>query len=219
MIDYTVMVCTHRPRIVSECVKSLCSAPVKIIDSTEYDSCSKLWNDAIVQCPTSVVIICNEKARPNPAHCAIASTLATSGFGIACLWWFGFFALHKQFTNIVGWFDEGLPGGGCEDVDMTLRMAEANVAHYACGAIPYAHLKSSWTHRGKKRAFRRKWKRNGGKYVRKLPDRKPSHGVQFETFPGIHFRRWSESVMVSDLHAIHGNKLLSNAYVPSTARM
>ena len=123
-----------------------------------------------MKCPTETVLICNEKARPTPAHAQKTLDLLDDGFGVVGLYRFGFFGFRKELIRRVGVFDERFVGGWYEDNDFLLRLDEADVASYLSDEVPYLQLPSSWPHEEARAHFEEKWRMADDLWLRLLPE-------------------------------------------------
>jgi hypothetical protein len=172
MDQVTVIIASHRPDIAAAMIGSLAPWPTLRFDGSGAPSCSWVWNQCILACPSETVLICNEKARPTPAHVKRTLNLLADGFGIVGLYRLGFFGFRKELIRRVGFFDERYIGGWYEDNDFLLRLDEADVASFFSDEVPYLQLPSSWTHDGARAHFEAKWRLVGDRWLRLLPELK-----------------------------------------------
>jgi len=189
------MVASHRPEIAEEALRCLADWPHRLVSGIGMESCSKLFNACIVECPTETVIICNEKARPRIEHMWRTLELLDEGFGVVGLYRFGFFGFRKEFVRRVGFFDERFRGGWYEDNDMMLRMHEADIAYHMSEEVPYAQMASSWKHEEATSHFHAKWRHVGDAFERLLPE----FAGHYDLGPSreCRFLPWSQSVLVN----------------------
>ena len=164
------MIASHRPEIAAAAMESLAPWPTLLFDGRGAPSCSWVWNQCTLLCPTETVVICNEKARPTPAHVEKVLALLNDGFGVVGLYRFGFFGFQKELLRRIGFFDERYTGGWYEDNDFLLRLDEADVASYMSNEIPYLQLSSSWPHDKARAHFEAKWRMANDRWHRSLPE-------------------------------------------------
>ena len=129
MNDYTIQITSNRPHLAKETIESFKPIKANYFNGEGYPSCSQLWNHAIVDAKTEIVIISNDKAGPTVRHVNKMLKLIDDGYGVAGRT-FGFFGFKKELIRKIGFFDERYHGGGHEDVDFTRRLKDANIAIY-----------------------------------------------------------------------------------------
>lgn len=144
--DITILIPSNRPVLANETKNCFKNYDCIIHDGKKYPSFSKLINDCIIECPTEIVIIANDKVRGNNSHVEKMVGLINEGYGIVGLYAFGFFGFKKDLIRKIGFFDERYLGGGFEDRDMIIRLNEANIAYYETRETPYLNITSSWNY-------------------------------------------------------------------------
>ena len=144
--DITIIIPSNRPVLANETKNCFKNYNCIIHDGNNYTSFSKLINDCVIECPTEIVIIGNDKVRGNNSHIEKIVTLINEGYGIVALYAFGFFGFKKDLIRKIGFFDERYLGGGFEDRDMIIRLNEANIAYYETREVPYHNISSSWNY-------------------------------------------------------------------------
>ena len=158
--DYSIVIPSSRPELRIETQLHLKNQGFDSIihDGTGYPSFSKLINDAIVECQTDCIIICNDKARPTSSQIEKMINLHESGFGFVALYSFGFFCLSKFLIDKIGFLDERFTNGNYEDCDFIRRLALHDIAFYNKYEIEYKVVPSSWSTLGSKIFYEQKWK-------------------------------------------------------------
>jgi hypothetical protein len=142
-LKYDVIIPSFRLELAAETLK--CFDLARVFDGTNYPSFSKLVNDCIVSATKEIVIISNDKARPNKQDVEKMLSLIDKGFGFVAMFRYGFFGFKKDLIRKIGFFDEGFLGGGYEDLDFNFRVRQANIAMYQSEEIKYIKtMKSSW---------------------------------------------------------------------------
>lgn len=177
---FSIITVSHRPHLVQGLRDSLSPLPVTRIDGTGARSCSWLWNQAIVQSPTEIVIIANDKSRPTQADVEKMLRLIAEGFALVGLGRFNFFGFPKETIRRIGFFDERFKGGGFEDNDMSIRLREANLAFYESPEVSYLPIPSGWNYAVTKVHYDSKWRVEPGEpktFVRLLPEWKPDYDL------------------------------------------
>lgn len=185
---------SHRLHFGKEVCESLHPMPTQIYDGTNIESFSKLVNECIVNCPTELVIICSEKARPKPEDVRKMIEFLNQGFGFVALWGLGFFGFTKELIRQIGFFDERYIGGGFEDVDFKRRLKLANIAIVWSFEIKFKNLASSWNNVTGSKMDLKKWKFGPDKLPIKLLD-EPKY--KYDLGPSktdIKFMPYSESI-------------------------
>jgi hypothetical protein len=170
-----VVIASHRPEFAAAVQESLGPWPTVLFDGSGAPSCSWVWNQCILACPTETVVICNEKARPTRDHVERLLQLLDDGYGIVGLYRFGFFGFRKELIRRVGFFDERYLGGWYEDNDFLLRLDEADIASYFSDEVPYVQLPSAWSHDGARAHFEAKWHLADNRWIRLLPELDPGY--------------------------------------------
>lgn len=191
MLNYEIIIPSHRPQLRLETQLHLSGFNTRVFDGTGYPSFAKLINDCIVSSCFENIIICNDKARPTKTHIQRLLFMLNTGWGLVGLYRFGFFAFKKDLIRKIGFFDERYLGGGYEDNDMILRLKEADISYYESEEIPYNYLPTSWhyeTNSPAKEFYYIKWELKGDIYIRRLPEEEygydlgPSHNTVFSSF-------------------------------------
>jgi GT2 family glycosyltransferase len=113
-----------------------------------------MFNMAVSQTPTDVVIYCQDKAHPTMEDVEKALSLIKEGFGTAQLYCVGFMALNKTVLDVIGWMDERMSGSGAH-IDFLLRHKENNVAYYESRELRYERSPTSWV--GEPSFLYKKW--------------------------------------------------------------
>ena len=152
---YTIQVISNRPHFYQEIIKLVPEATY--FDGTNYPSYAKLVNDAVKASPTEIVIIMGDKVRPTQDHIKKMISLICQGYAFVSLYNFALFGFKKELIRQIGYFDERFIGGGFEDVDFRLRMAEANVPTYIHMEVPYNSIYTTWKYEKTKKIFFEKW--------------------------------------------------------------
>lgn len=192
------MVATHRPELGDVAMQHCCEYDKIRVDGTGLKSCSQLWNICIERCPTEIVIICNERARPRPRHVESIIDYLDKGFGMVGIYRFGFFGFRKDIIRKVGWFDERFVGGNCEDNDMIVRLGEVNIAYYEAHACGYVNVPSTWEHDRAIAHWRTKWRLTDRGYERTMGERNPPHDLgPSEGF--TNWLPWDQSILIETL--------------------
>jgi len=155
--DCTVIIPSHRPELAKEAIKNIFDMAI-IKHNTGYVSFSKMINDCVLECPTQIVIICNDKARPIKADVLETVDLINRGFGFVALHNFRFFGFHKDLIRRIGWFDERYMGGEYEDFDFLRRIKEADIAVYMSKEVVAVEMACSWNNNISKEFNFKKWK-------------------------------------------------------------
>jgi hypothetical protein len=166
-MNYSAVVISNRWNLALETAKCF-SCPVTILNGAGYDGFAQLVNHAIVVCPSEIVIIASDRARPRREDVEKTISLINEGYGFVGLYCFGFFGFKKELIRQVGWLDERYVGGGCEDSDFLRRVLESDIAYYESRETPFHTMPSSWKGTGNK-FHAIKWTGNGG-MTRNLPE-------------------------------------------------
>ena len=195
---YRIMLAWHLTDIAKQCIAKLeeQDLPHTPVCGLLDPSCTALWNRCVEKCPTEIVIICNQKARPTRANVNRLLELLDAGHGIVGLHHFGFFGFYKEVLRRIGLFDERFVGGWFEDNDVILRLQEANLSYYEAEELEYLDAGSAWTWAKSFEHFKNKWRlglHGGAKYLRALPELPPA----FDLGPSQprNFLPWSASVL------------------------
>lgn len=170
MKDYSIIVPSNREdlkNITISHLKSLGEEPI-YKNGDGYESFSKLINHCVVECPTEIVIICNDRARPKKEDIERLLKLINEGYGFVGLYAWGFFGFKKELFRVVGFMDERFIGGNFEDADYMRRMLESNISMYNVFEIEYVeNVNSGWDRTKTKIHFDNKWYQEN-KTIRRL---------------------------------------------------
>lgn len=94
----------------------------------EKSSLTELWNLGILTAPTDWVLLCNDDIVFKPGWLEyLEEQIATGKYDQINLGHYGAFCMHKSLVLKIGWHDERYRGGGYEDIDWQLRIAEAGL--------------------------------------------------------------------------------------------
>lgn len=169
---YTIIIPSNQPNLIEETKENLIKIGEECLvkNGSGYPSFSKLINDCVIECPTEIVIICNDKARPKKSDVEKLLKLIEDGFGFVGLYAWGFFGFKKELFRRVGFMDERFIGGNYEDSDYMRRMLESNIAMYNVFEIDYREdIGSRWNTTKTKLHFLKKWSETNG-FVKRLID-------------------------------------------------
>ena len=205
---YTIMIPSHRPKMVAAVVKVLGDQPHIAVDGTNAPSFSWLVNQCVVDCPTERVIICGDKCHPSMENIDKLNSLLNSGYGLVGLYRFGFFGFDKELFRRIGPMDERFIGGNYEDDDYMLRMKEADIALYISEEVLYLPLRSSWPTRKARSIFRSKWGSRQN-IIRRLSRENPHYYEFGESVPRS-FLSWKHSVLTESKKAWLRMPLIKN---------
>ncbi len=100
------------------------------VETINYDksSLTELWNQGIIMAPTDWVMVCNDDIVFKKGWLEYLEEKISEGKHLLIhLFHYGAFCIHKSLILKVGWFDENFRGGGFEDIDHMLRIAEAGL--------------------------------------------------------------------------------------------
>lgn len=190
MIDYSTYVISHRPELVLEVQENLPDAIH--FDGTNYPSFSKLVNSCVAQCPTEIVVICSDKVRPSILDIQeMVRLLVQDSWGLVQFYRFACFALRKELFRVVGFLDERYISGGHEDNDFIVRLVCSDIGTLQQERVPYIFAPSTWNSDKAKRHFLRKWKIDGVKVVRQLPEDIYDYSLGEAT--GVYMRPFKDS--------------------------
>lgn len=203
LTDYSIIVPSSRLGLLIE----TCDHLVAIGESpygkngTGYPSFSKLINECVYECPTEIIILCNDKARPEKEHIQKTLDLIRDGYGFVGLYCFGFFGFKKELYRKIGPLDERYVGGNYEDCDYIRRLNENNISAYLSYEIPYLEsVKSGWNKWGSLNHYNNKWDNSRveeGVCIRLLPEE--TYDYDFGPSKNDVFLPWSDTyIQVGD---------------------
>lgn len=194
-MEYTIIVPSNRDNLKDECIKNLISIGESPLykNGHNYPSFSKLINDCVVEAPTEVVIICNDKSRPKKEDIDKIVSLLEEGYGFVGLYAWGFFGFKKELFRRVGFMDERFIGGGYEDCDYMRRMLESNIAMYNVFDIEYMEIGSNWDKSYTLQHYNKKWLNGDGFITRLIPEEVYNYNVGESN--NTEFLPWSKSVL------------------------
>lgn len=162
-----------------------------------YLSFAQLVNHCIVESPTEIIIICNDKARPTLDNLNTTLDLINSGIGFVAPYCFGFFGFKKELIRKVGFLDERYIGGNYEDCDFIRRLNEADISAYLTYEIPYKeHIPSGWIKGPSAIHYSNKWidcSPENLVCIRKLEEEKYDYDIGPPT--GEEFLPWGHTTM------------------------
>jgi hypothetical protein len=191
--DYTIIIPSNRDSLKDELITHLRNIGEEPVwkNGHGYPSFSKLINDCVIESPTEIIIICNDKARPKKEHIEKVLALIEQGYGFAGLYAWGFFGFKKELFRRIGFMDERFIGGNYEDCDYLRRMMEADIAMYNTFEIDYITMASGWDITKTKIHYDNKWE-HGDKYLKRLlPEEVYDYNIGEKT--NITFLPWSDS--------------------------
>ena len=194
-MEYTIIVPSSRDSLKNECIKHLIEIGETPIykNGHGYPSFSKLINDCVVECPTELVIICNDKSRPKNEDIRRVLHLLNEGYGFVGLYAWGFFGLKKELFRRVGFMDERFIGGGYEDCDYMRRMLECDIAMYNVFDIEYKEIGSSWDKSHTLQHYNKKWINGDGFISRLITEEEYDYNLGESN--NTNFLSWSNSVL------------------------
>lgn len=196
MKDYSIIVPSNREDLKNITISHLISLGEEPIykNGDGYESFSKLINHCVVECPTEIVIICNDRARPKKEDIERLLKLINEGYGFVGLYAWGFFGFKKELFRVVGFMDERFIGGNYEDCDYMRRMMEADIAMYNVTKISYIeNIPSNWDHSRTKQHYDNKWVNGDGVVQRLIPEE--NYGYNIGDSTGEKFLPWSKSIL------------------------
>lgn len=144
MKNYSIYVVTHIHEKFSAVAQSLEPENAELFDGRGYPSFSKLINTCVAKCSTETIIIASHKVLPKAEHIQKILTLLEKGYAFVGLNNFRFFGFKKELFRRIGPLDERYLGGGFEDYDFFVRLAEADLAVYVTQEVYCNHGPSSW---------------------------------------------------------------------------
>lgn len=194
-MNYGIICPSNRPHLVEDVRSSLAPLTVYHVDGNGYSSFSKLINKCITTSFSfETIIICADRMRPKPADVEKILRLLDQGYGLVCLYCFGFFGFRKDLIRKIGFMDERFQHGGQEDTDFMIRCAEANIAIYEAKEIPVYNTSTNWRPGSNLSHFNNKWTRVNDTYFRQLPEEK--YDYKLGRYKGSEFLPWSESITI-----------------------
>lgn len=113
----------------------------RVRDTGIKQSLTQLWNQCILLAPTDWVLICGDDAVFLDGWLEFLMARIDEGYLQIGMAHFGGFALHKSLILDIGWHDERFRGGGFEDVDWQIRIAEAGLKHKFDQANNFRYLR------------------------------------------------------------------------------
>lgn len=224
--DFSIILGVENRALADPVIKSLHPLQTHILIGNNYPSFSKLVNDAIVLCPTEIMIFCSHRVRPTPQNIQLLLDRIDAGYGLATLYRLGCFGFNKELIRKIGFFDERYLGGGYEDNDFYIRLQEANISYYEDESIEYHPGESTWVHPEKTPSkykstifYKEKWNIDSYEFIkRKLPD---VHYYDIgPSNPDITFKPWKDSkilqfskwqlgkIVVDDTSCIKSKKIM-----------
>jgi len=168
--NFNIIIPSNRLEMAKETQKCLSEFDSKIFSGSNYPSFSKLINDCILSADKEIIIIANDKVRPESFHIKKILFLLNKGFGLVGLYHFGFFGFTKNLIRKIGFFDERFIGGGQEDRDFGRRLIEHDIAVYLSHETPYVTMKSSWRGDLAESFYNKKWFEDGTRIRRLLEE-------------------------------------------------
>jgi hypothetical protein len=196
MKDYTIIVPSNRDNLKDETINHLINIGENPIykNGHGYPSFSKLINDCVIECPTEIVIVCNDRARPTKEDLSRLLLLIEKGYGFVGLYAWGFFGFKKELFRQIGFMDERFVGGNYEDCDYMRRMLEGNIAMYNVFEIEYnENVKSNWDNSQTKLHYDNKWI-NGEGFIKRLINEE-NYGYYIGNKTNQKFLEWDKSIL------------------------
>ncbi len=143
-MNHSIYVISHIPERFPTIARSMYPQRVNYFDGSGFESFSKLINSCVAACPTEIVIIASYKVLPTNQDVLKLLDLINQGYAFVGLCNFRFFGFKKELFRRIGPLDERYLGGGFEDYDFCVRLAEANLAAYFTTEVVCNHAPSSW---------------------------------------------------------------------------
>jgi hypothetical protein len=196
MVDYTIIVPSNRNTLKDITMNHLINIGEKPIykNGHGYPSFSKLINDCVIECPTEIVVICNDRAKPTNEDLYRLLSLIEDGYGFVGLYAWGFFGFKKELFRQIGFMDERFVGGNYEDCDYMRRMLEGNVAMYNVFEINYDEtVPSNWDSHKAKLHYDNKWLNGNGFIKRLIPEEIYDYNIGDKT--NQNFLGWDKSIL------------------------
>lgn len=193
--NYKIFVMVHDYDLAKPVMESLHPLNCEIFYAPGYPSFSKVVNDIIVKCDADIVVICSYKIRPTPHDIVKMLTLINDGYGFVALFRFACFGFKKELIRRIGFMDERFIGGGYEDDDFYMRLAESNISMYVTEEVDYKYIHSTWDTTKTQNIYNTKWSRNTetNTIYRNLPELEYTYNIG-ESDKDVHFKPLSESV-------------------------
>lgn len=194
--DYTIIIPSNRDSLKDELINHLKNIGEEPIwkNGHGYPSFSKLINDCVIESPTEIIIICNDRARPKKEHIEKVINLLEQGYGFVGLYAWGFFGFKKELFRQIGFMDERFVGGNYEDCDYMRRMLEGNIAMYNVFEIEYyENINSNWDNSKTKSHYDNKWVHTEGFVERLIPEEQYNYNLGNKT--NEIFLEWDKSVL------------------------
>jgi hypothetical protein len=196
MKEYSIIVPSNRESLKDETMNHLISIGESPIykNGNGYPSFSKLINDCVIECPTEIVVVCNDRARPKKEDLIKLLNLIKEGYGFVGLYAWGFFGFKKELFRQIGFMDERFVGGNYEDCDYQRRMLEGNVAMYNVFEIEYnENIQSNWDNSQTKRHYDSKWIDGDGYIERLISEEIYNYDIGNKT--NEKFLEWDKSIL------------------------
>jgi hypothetical protein len=196
-MDFEIIIPSNRPALRREAQLCVRNHNNRIFDGTHYPSFSKLINDCILTSSYETIAICNDKARPKDHQVIKMINLLHEGWGLVCLYRFGFFGFKKDLIRKIGFFDERYLGGGYDDADFLRRLKEADIAYYESEEIDYIQLPTSWNYDKDNIAlahFLKKWRHEGNIIIRQMAEE--NYGYDIGPFQNTKFIEFEKTVVI-----------------------
>jgi hypothetical protein len=191
-VEYTIIVPSCRPHFVSDIKSSLQGFNINHFDGTGYPSSAKLTNDVIINCPTEIVFINQDKCRGSAEQIYICLDYINAGYGMAWLWPFGFGCFKKDVIRRVGFFEERCAGGQWDDSDMIRRLKEADIGAVMLHSTQRIQLNTLWRPHESEVFFKKKWI-GPGEMIRNLGEMDYHYNIG--AYQGSQFRPWKDSIV------------------------
>jgi hypothetical protein len=201
--EYTIIVPSNRENLKEETINHLISIGEFPIykNGNGYPSFSKLINDCVVECPTEIVVICNDRARPTKENLVKLLDLIKEGYGFVGLYSFGFFGFKKELVRQIGFMDERFVGGNYEDCDYQRRMLENDISMYITYETQYrTEISSNWDNSQTKKHYDSKWINGDGYIQRLIPEENYDYNIGNKT--NEKFLSWDKSILINSQYFV-----------------
>ncbi len=209
MQQLDIIIPSNRPEMAMKTQHGISEYESYIHDGTGYPSFAKLINDCIRFAKNEIIIIANDKVRPENHHIKKMISLLKRGFGLVGMYHFGFFGMKKELIRHIGWFDERYIGGNYEDVDFGRRLLEANIAVYISDEVEYEFKKSSWDSSQAVEWYDKKWYQTEESWGRKLPENNYAYDIGIKN-PNKKWLPFKNSIMLESSAIGHRRLKLFN---------